>query len=442
MTLPGGSATASPEGGAGGAAPNRLESRASASGRRILLGVCGGVAAYKAADLVRRLRERGHEVRCALTPSASRFVSPLTLEVLSGQPVYSEAYLEAGRHGEEEHIVAAAWAEVLCIAPATAHMLSSLALGLAPNFLATAALAFRGPLVVAPAMHSAMWEKPALAENLERLRQRGATVVGPESGPLASGEIGLGRLAEPAAIATACETACRPRSLAGTCVLVTAGPTQEPIDPVRYLGNRSSGKMGFSLAAEAARRGARTLLVAGPVALPTPPGVERHDVRTALEMQRAVAELAPAADLVVMAAAVADFRPASYADAKIKRHLGTPEIALVPNPDILAGLPEIAPRALRVGFAAESTLAPEEAARKLAAKGAHLLIANDISRSDIGFGAEQNEVTIFQPTAVPETLPRQPKGELASALFDRFERALSARGLPGSPLHDARSQDG
>lgn len=391
---------------------------------RILLGVCGGVAAYKAADLVRRLRERGHEVRCALTPSAAKFVSPLTLEVLSAYPVYSEAYLEPGQQGQEEHIVAAAWADVLCIAPATAHMLSTLALGLAPNFLSTVALAFRGPVVIAPAMHSAMWEKRALQENVERLRRGGACFVGPDSGALASGEIGLGRLADPLAIARACEACFGPRSLSGKTVLITAGPTQEPIDPVRYLGNRSSGKMGFALAAEAARRGARTVLVAGPVGLPTPPGVERQDVRTALEMEAAVHAHAAAADLVVMAAAVADFRPQTFAPEKIKRHQGTPELALVPNPDILAALSSLAPHAVRVGFAAESRLSGEEAARKLAAKGVHLLVANDISRGDIGFGAEENEVTVYGREAPPKLLSRRPKAALAEALFDEFEAAL------------------
>ncbi len=390
---PAGSGAAGLAGGAAGASGG-------GRGRRILLGVCGGVAAYKAAELVRRLRENGHEVRCAVTPTAARFVSPLTLEVLSAHPVYGEEYLEPGRQGREEHISAAAWAELLCIAPATAHMLSSLALGLAPNFLSTLALAFRGPVVVAPAMHSAMWEKPALQENMERLRRAGVRIVGPVSGALASGEIGLGRLAEPLDVVAACEECLAPPSLAGRTVLITAGPTQEPIDPVRYLGNRSSGKMGFALAAEAARRGARTLLVAGPVALPTPPGVERHDVRTALEMEDAVRTLAGGADLIVMAAAVADFRPASYAAKKIKRHQGTPAIALVENPDILASLPKLAPNALRVGFAAESVLAAGEAARKLAAKGAHLLVANDISRADIGFGNDHNEVTVFSREAV------------------------------------------
>jgi len=391
---------------------------------KILLGVCGGVAAYKAADLVRRLRERGHEVRCAVTPAAARFVSPLTLEVLSGHAVYGEEYLEPGHQGQEEHIAAAGWADLLCIAPATAHMLSTLALGLAPNFLSTLALAFRGPVVVAPAMHSAMWEKPALQENVERLRREGVRIVGPDAGPLASGEVGLGRLAEALEIVAACEACFTARSLAGRTVLITAGPTQEPIDPVRYLGNRSSGKMGFALAAEAARRGARTVLVAGPVALATPPGVERHDVQTALEMESAVRAHVAAADLVVMAAAVADFRPRACATTKIKRHRGTPELELVANPDILASLTSVAPLALRVGFAAECGLAGDEAARKLAAKGAHLLVANDISRSDIGFGSEQNEVTIYSLEAPPVVISRRPKSAIAVALFDHFEAAM------------------
>ncbi|MEO8277385.1 MAG: bifunctional phosphopantothenoylcysteine decarboxylase/phosphopantothenate--cysteine ligase CoaBC, partial [Thermoanaerobaculia bacterium] len=403
---------------------------------RILLGVCGGIAAYKAAELVRRFRERGHEVRCALTPSAARFVSPLTLEVLSGNPVYSETYLEAGRHGEEEHIVAAAWADLLCIAPATAHMLSSLALGLAPNFLSTLALAFRGAVVVAPAMHSVMWEKAPLQTNVDELRRHGVVVIGPDSGPLASGEFGLGRMSDPLSIVTACERSLAPRSLAGRTVLITAGPTQEPIDPVRYLGNRSSGKMGFALAAEAARRGARTLLVAGPVALPTPSGVERHDVRTALEMEKVVHDLAGDSDLIVMAAAVADFRPASYETHKIKRHQGTPEIELVANPDILASLAELAPNALRVGFAAESALTADEAERKMRAKNVHLLIANDISRGDIGFGSDQNEVIVFRPEAPPEPISRRPKAEIAGVLFDRFETSLRSR------LSEARSTRG
>ncbi len=395
-----------------------------AAPRRILLGVSGGVAAFKAPELVRRLRERGHEVRCALTPAATSFVAPLTLEVLSGQPVAREEYLEPGGGGEEAHIAAAAWAEAFCIAPATAHTLGALALGLAPNFLTTTALAFRGPLVVAPAMHSAMWSQPAVQENLARLRARGVRQVGPVEGPLASGESGMGRMADVAEIVRAVEACWSSAELAGRTVVVSAGPTQEPLDPVRFLGNRSSGKMGFALAAEAARRGARTLLVAGPVALATPPGVERIDVETALEMAAALEQVAAEADLVLMTAAVADFRPRHPAPTKIKRQAGPPQVELVANPDLLADLARLAPRALRVGFAAETGIDPLEAGRKLAAKGAHLLVANDVSRPDIGFGSDDNEVTLFRPESPPIHLPKRSKRELAVALFDHFVREL------------------
>jgi phosphopantothenoylcysteine decarboxylase/phosphopantothenate--cysteine ligase len=410
----------SPEGGADPSSPAVEKPAAPANGaaRRILLGVCGGVAAYKAADLVRRLRERGHEVRCAMTPAAASFVSRLTLEVLSGNPVYGEEYLAPGAGGEELHISAANWADVVCIAPATAQTLSEIALGLAPNFLTTTVLASRRPLVVAPAMHAAMWEKPALKENLERLAARGVRRVGPVEGPLASGEIGLGRLAEVPEIVRVIEACFPPLDLAGRTVLVTAGPTFEPIDPVRFLGNRSSGKMGFAIAAEACRRGARTILVAGPVSLPTPPGVERHDVETALQMEAEVGRHAASADLIVMSAAIADFRPSRYEAKKIKRHEGTPEIRLEQNPDILAALPAIAPQALRVGFAAEIGVTEPEARRKLAAKGAHLLVANDVSRPDIGFGSDANEVVVWSADAEPVRISRRPKNEIAAALID------------------------
>lgn len=388
------------------------------SARKVLLGVCGGVAAYKAADLVRRLRERGHTVRCAMTPSAASFVSRLTLEVLSGHPVYGEEYLAPGNDGEELHITAAAWADVVCIAPATAHTLAAIALGLAPNFLTTTLLASRRPLVVVPAMHPAMWEKPALREQVAKLEERGVIRVGPVEGPLASGEVGLGRMADTVDIVRAVESCFAPQDLAGRTVLVTAGPTHEPIDPVRFLGNRSTGKMGFALAAEAARRGARTFLVAGPVALATPAGVERRDVESALEMEAAVRELAPRADAVIMSAAVADFRPEHFAGQKIKRQQGVPELSLVANPDILASLPVIAPHAIRIGFAAETGISEEEARRKLAAKGAHLLVANDVSRSDIGFGSDHNEVLIFGAEADCVRLSRRPKSEVAAAILD------------------------
>ncbi|MEA2560016.1 MAG: phosphopantothenoylcysteine decarboxylase / phosphopantothenate---cysteine ligase [Acidobacteriota bacterium] len=395
---------------------------------RVLLGVSGGIAAYKSAELVRRLRARGHEVRCALTRSAAAFVSPLTLEVLSGQPVWQEEYLTATGTGDEAHITAAAWAEVLCVAPATAHVLARLSLGLADDFLTTTALAFGGPVVIAPAMHSVMWEKPAVQEHLDALRRRGAWIVGPVEGPLASGEVGMGRMADPDEIAVAVEAAMGSGPFAGRTVLVTAGPTYEPLDPVRFLGNRSSGRMGFALAAESARRGARVVLVAGPVRLATPSGVTRVDVTTAREMERAVREHAPAADMILMTAAVADFRPAHPAVAKIKKDGGPPpELSLEENPDILAGLRDVAPNAVVVGFAAETNDLERHARAKLERKRADFLVANDVSRKDIAFDSEANEVTVFRRDGEPVFFPRQPKMQLSASLLDLFAGMLAGR---------------
>lgn len=391
---------------------------------RVLLGVCGGIAAYKAPELVRRLRDQGLEVRCALTPAARQFVSPLALEVVSGAPVYGEEYLSPNGSGEELHITAAAWADLLLLAPATAHSLAALALGLADNFLLTTALAFRGPVVVAPAMHAAMWEQPAVQARIGELTGRGVAVVGPTVGPLASGEIAMGRMAEVADVVAAALRSLSPRDLAGKTFLITAGPTFEPVDPVRFLGNRSSGKMGFALAGAAAERGADVVLVSGPVALPTPAGVERIDVETALEMEAAVRERAGAADVVIMAAAVADFRPAHAERQKIKKANGVPQLELVRNPDILSLLPQLAPNALRIGFAAETTELEAEAVRKLETKGAHVLVANDVSRSDIGFGADENEVVVFRRDAPPLRPARQRKSALARELVDLFVREL------------------
>jgi phosphopantothenoylcysteine decarboxylase/phosphopantothenate--cysteine ligase len=392
----------------------------------VLLGVTGGIAAYKAPELVRRLREVGCAVRCALTAPARSFVAPLALEVVSGHAVYGGEYLEPTGSGEELHIAAAAWADLLLIAPATARTLAGLALGTADNFLLTVALAWRGPVVVAPAMHAAMWEHPAVAARVAELGARGVEFVGPVVGPLASGEVAIGRMAEVAEIVDAVVRRLGGGALAGRRVVVTAGPTHEPIDPVRFLGNRSSGKMGFAIAAEAARRGARVELVAGPVALATPPGVERHDVQTALEMAAAVERLANGADVVVMAAAVADYRPRSAASQKLKKSAGPPELSLVSNPDILSRLPELAPDALRVGFAAETGDLAAEAERKLAEKGAHLLVANDVSRADIGFAAEENEVVVFARGAPPQPIGKRSKAAVASALLDRIESELRA----------------
>jgi phosphopantothenoylcysteine decarboxylase/phosphopantothenate--cysteine ligase len=406
----------------------------SSPGRRnVLLGITGGIAAYKAPELVRRLRDRGFAVRCATTAAARAFVSPLALEVVSGHAVYGEEYLAPNGSGEELHITAAAWADAFLIAPASAHTLAALALGLADNFLLTTALAFRGPLLVAPAMHATMWGQPALAARIAELRAREVAIVGPVVGRLANGEVGAGRMAEVPELVEAVAAALRRLDggdLTGIRFLVTAGPTHEPIDAVRFLGNRSSGKMGFAIAAEAARRGAEVSLIAGPVTRPTPAGVERIDVETAVEMEEAVRARAGAADVVVMAAAIADFRLPRPLAGKIKKGEGVPKLDLVHNPDILSQLPEWAPRALRVGFAAETSDLEREARRKLEVKRAHLLVANDVSRTDIGFASDDNEVVVFarEPDgAAPRRFPKMSKEKLAVELVELFASELRAR---------------
>jgi phosphopantothenoylcysteine decarboxylase/phosphopantothenate--cysteine ligase len=399
---------------------------------RVLLGVAGGIAAYKAPELVRRLRDRGCTVRCALTRAATSFVTPLALEVVSGHPVYGEQYLQPGVGGEELHVTVGEWADLLLLAPATGHLLARLALGLGDDFLTTTALAFGGPLVVAPAMHPRMWEHPATRAHVATLAARGAHLVGPVVGPLASGEVGIGRMAEPVDVADAVASLhAVGGSLAGLRVLVSAGPTWEPLDPVRFLGNRSSGKMGFALAAEARRRGATVELVAGPVALPTPAGVTRVDVETALQMREALLARAAEADLVLMAAAVADYRPRQAAARKLAKEEGVPQLELQTNPDILTELAALPGERILVGFAAETAGDEVElerrAAAKLRRKGADFLVANDVSRADIGFGSDWNEATVLRRDGAPLRLGRQPKEQLASALLELFAAELASR---------------
>lgn len=373
---------------------------------------------------MRRLRADGLEVRCALTRGATSFVTPLTMEVLSGAAVYQEEYLSPTDTGEELHIEAARWADVLVIAPATANTLGKLALGLADDFLTTTFLAFEGPVIVAPAMSSEMWEKPAVQANVQLLERRGVTVLGPATGLLASGEYGVGRMVEPEDVASAVTASFRPGVLDGRTVLVSAGPTRESADPVRFLSSRSSGRMGFALAAAAHRLGARSVLVAGPVELPTPPGVERVDVIRAEDMLEAVKRHAPTADMIIMAAAVSDFRPRTIAPEKIKKADGWRAIELERTPDILAELPAVAPQALIVGFAAETSDVGSRALRKMKAKGAHFMVANDVSRSDIGFGSEYNEVVVYSRDLAEISFERQPKNRLAASLMELFATAL------------------
>jgi phosphopantothenoylcysteine decarboxylase/phosphopantothenate--cysteine ligase len=389
------------------------------------LGVSGGIAAYKSAAIVRGLQERGAEVRCALTRAGREFVTPLTLEVLTGHAVYQEEYLVANGSGRELHIDAAAWADVLLIAPATAHTLSRLSLGLADDFLSTTALAFTGRVLVAPAMHHAMWHHPTVQANVHELQERGVTVLGPEFGRLASGEEGLGRMAEPEAIVAAALVGPEDSAWGDRRVVIAAGPTHEPLDPVRFLSNASSGKMGFALAAEAAARGARVHLVSGPVSLTTPPAVQRIDVTTAAEMAAAVVEASAGADVVIMAAAVADFRPRAARGEKIKKNDGAPELVLEATEDILARLRDAAPDAYRVGFAAETTDLENEARRKLTEKGAAMIVANDVSQPGVGFGSEDNEVTIVRAGTPPLHIERQSKRDVAGHILDAIDAALA-----------------
>lgn len=396
--------------------------------QRVLVGVCGGIAAYKSAYLVRRLRERGHEVRCAMTEHARSFLSPLTLEALSGHRVYGEAYLETG-DGEELHVSLADWADIMVVAPATANTIARLALGLADDFLTTTALVHDGPLVICPAMHPEMWSKVVDRGHRSALEEAGAILVGPAVGPLASGETGVGRMVEPDQVVEAMEAAIGDGPLSGHRVLITAGPTREAVDPVRYLTNRSSGRMGFALAAEAARQGGEVTLVAGPVDLATPWGIERIDVTTALEMEAATRERAADADLIIMTAAVSDFRPQNMADRKIKKSEfgGGMTLELECNPDILAALPEVNERAVLVGFAAETDSVEEGALDKLHTKNADFLVANDVSRADIGFDSDHNEVTVYAQDREPRFYSRRDKQKLARDLVALFAAELESR---------------
>jgi phosphopantothenoylcysteine decarboxylase/phosphopantothenate--cysteine ligase len=387
---------------------------------RILLGVSGGIAAYKACELVRLLAQRGHEVRVVATAHALEFVTALTLQTLSAAPVRSEL-LAATAESEISHIELADWAEVFVVAPATANVLAKLAQGIADDLLTTIALATVAPLVVAPAMNVNMYRHPATQANLDLLGKRGARIVGPGKGDLACGWVGEGRLIEIDVIAAVAESCVTEPSLRGEVVLVSAGPTAEPIDPVRVITNRSSGKMGFAVAEAAALRGAEVILVAGPAALATPYGVQRVDVETAAEMREAVLGALERATIVVLAAAVADYAPARAEEKKLKREKADSlTLELVRNPDILAEVVKRRGARTVVGFAAETDHVLENARGKLARKGCDLIVANDVSRSDIGFDVDRNEVVILGPG--PDDLrevPEGPKAEIAARILER-----------------------
>ncbi len=388
----------------------------------VLLGITGGIAAYKSADLARALGAAGCDVRVVMTPAAARFITPLTFAALTGNRVITSLF-EDGSDGDTlhsaiAHIDAASRADVFLIAPATADAIARLALGLADDFLTTAHLAFRGPLVVAPAMNTNMWEHPATRDNLEILRSRGALVVEPGSGELACGMVGSGRMADAGEIVAAVLRSVRPTgNLVGEHVLITAGPTREPLDPVRYISNRSSGRMGFAIASEAARRGARVTLVAGPVALATPAGCDRVDVESAAQMHEAVIERLPAATVVVMAAAVADFRPATASRNKLKKHRGLPSLALVETEDILRAVGKRKGDRVLVGFAAETENLEANARRKLRSKGCDLVMANPVGGAT-GFDTELNQGVLLRPGADPLRFRPVSKVEMAGRILD------------------------
>jgi len=398
------------------------------NGRRILLGVTGSIAAYKAVELLRELTKRGAEVQVVMTEAATKFVAPLTFETLSRQPVLLDMFtLAYGSH--IGHIEATARADLFVIAPATARTIARLALGLADDFLSCIYLASRCPILVAPAMDSDMYQHVAVQENLNRLRDRGVHIVGPASGELASGSVGPGRLVEPPEIVEAIERIlATARDLADEVVLVTAGPTREPLDPVRYLSNRSSGKMGYAMAEAAAARGARVILVSGPTALIPPQGVDVIHVETAQQMHDAVVAKLTAATVVIKAAAVADYRPKQVAARKMKKDEAVHEVTLESTPDILAEVGKRKGRRILVGFAAETEDLVENARKKLQRKNLDLMVANDVSQPDAGFDADTNAVKILDAQGKVEELPVQSKRSVADRVLDRVVGLLKQRG--------------
>jgi phosphopantothenoylcysteine decarboxylase/phosphopantothenate--cysteine ligase len=388
-----------------------------------VLGVTGSIAAYKAAALARLLVEAGVDVRTILTPSAEHFVGSDTFAALTGNPVETSLWEHPA---EVVHVRLAREADAIVVAPATANILAKLANGLADDLLTSTSLEATCPLILAPAMHTGMWSHPATRANVASLVERGAQLVGPTVGPLAAGDEGPGRMAEPGEIFSVVAGAIgRARDLSGARIVVTAGPTHEPIDPVRFIGNRSSGKMGIAVAAEASSRGADVRLVLGPGTVPAPPGVDVTRVSTAEEMERAVASASTDADVVVMAAAVADFRPKAIAQGKLKKEAGIPELHLEPTPDILGQLGERKGERILVGFAAETGDLEAAGRRKLAAKHLDLIVVNEVGRDGTGFGADTNVAMLIAADGSDELLRTWTKSELAATICDRLAAILA-----------------
>ena len=392
--------------------------------KTIVLGITGSIAAYKAADIASKLTRAGASVEVVMTDSATRFVAPLTLRSITGRPVVTDMF-ELASEFSIEHIALAEVADVVVIAPATANIIAKLSAGIADDMLACTVLATKAPIILAPAMNVNMFENPITQENLSKLKARGFTIVDPACGRLASGKIGLGRLAEvDEIIATINQVLGRSGDIAGKRIVVTAGGTQEPIDPVRHIGNRSSGKMGYAVAEAARDRGAVVLLITAPTSLPQPAGIEVVRVRTAAGMKEAVAEAVAQADVLIMAAAVADYQPQSVAEAKIKKDSPSLTLELIRTPDILA---EVKGNFIRVGFAAESEDIVANAKQKLEKKQLDIIVANDITDADSGFGADTNKVTLISRDGKVETLPLLSKRELADKILDRVVGLLAKK---------------
>jgi len=397
-------------------------------GKTVVVALSGGIACYKAPEVVRLLRDAGARVRVIMTRAACEFITPLTLQTLAGEPVSTELF-DLTQESEIGHIRLADSADALVVAPATANLLGKAAHGLADDLLSTVLLATRAPVLLAPAMNVHMWENPRVQANLATLREQGWRIIEPGVGFLACGYEGAGRLADPAVIAAEVERAVGPGDLRGERVLVTAGPNREPLDPVRFLSNRSTGRMGYALAAAAWRRGADVVLVSGPTALATPHGVRSVRVGTAAEMRAAVTREFDAATLLFMAAAVADYRPAQVAAKKLKKGNGPLQLELERTVDILGELKGRAGDRLVVGFAAETDHVLANAQRKLASKGLDLIVANDVSRSDAGFEVDTNAVTLIDASGRVE-VPLASKDDVADRILDRTLAVKRARRAP------------
>ncbi len=393
--------------------------------KTIVLGITGGIAAYKAADVASKLTQAGASVDVVMTESATKFIAPLTLRSLTGRPVVTSMW-ELNSEFSIEHVALAEAADIVAIVPATANIIAKLAAGISDDMLTCTVLATKAPVIVAPAMNVNMFENPVTQDNLAKLKARGFTVVGPAYGRLASGKIGLGRLAETETIiGTIKQVLGRSGDLAGKRIVVTAGGTQEPIDPVRHIGNRSSGKMGYAVAEAARDRGAEVKLITAPASLPEPADIKVIHIETALQMKEAVAKATAQADALIMAAAVADYQPKSVAKGKIKKEAAAGlTLELVRTPDILT---EVKGNFLRVGFAAESEDMVANARKKLEKKQLDLIAANDITAADSGFGVDTNKVTLIDKQGKVDSLPLMTKREVADKILDRVVGLLGKK---------------